>query len=420
VYRVTTLPNGLRVATARMPHMASVSLGVWVGVGGRHEPAEWNGLAHFIEHMLFKGTRRRTAAEISEAVEGIGGYLNAFTSEEHTCIYARARHDRLEELLDVILDMYLDSELAPREIAKEREVIKEELAMYLDQPSQHVHELLNATVWPDQPLGRPLTGTTATLDGFRRHHFARFLSSHYVVGSTLIAAAGNLVHDRLVLLVRRMANRFRPGPQPAFTPAESQQTRPAVRLHTKATEQTQVALGLRTCSRHDERRFALRLLNVVLGENMSSRLFQTLREDRGLAYSIYSSVSFWDDVGDLVVSAGLDTATLPKALKLIVRELSRLAEKPPAAAEFARARDYVLGQIDLGLESTESHMMAVGEQMLGYGRIFPVAEMKRRLGRVTPAEVQAAARDFFRPDRASLALVSPRRQARDLERLLAW
>jgi predicted Zn-dependent peptidase len=292
--------------------------------------------------------------------------------------------------------------------------------MYLDQPSQHVHELLNATVWPDQPLGRPLTGTPAALDRFRRHDFTSFLGSHYVAGSTLIAAAGQVSHERLVRLVKRFASRFRPGVQQAFTPAQSRQTRPAVGLHTKATEQTQIALGLRTCSRHDDRRFALRLLNVLLGENMSSRLFQTLREDQGLAYSVYSSVSFWDDVGDLVVSAGLDTGTLPKALALVVRELRRLIRHPPGRAEFERARDYVIGQIDLGLENTESHMMAVGEQLLGYGRIFPVAETRRRLARVRPVEVQAVARDFFRPDRASLALVGPRRRVRDLERLLAW
>jgi predicted Zn-dependent peptidase len=189
-------------------------------------------------------------------------------------------------------------------------------------------------------------------------------------------------------------------------------------LFTKKTEQTQLAFGIRTCSRHDERRHALRLLNTILGENMSSRLFQVVREDRGLAYSIYSTPSFFDDTGDLVISAGLDTGHLPETLRLILRELRRFRETPPAPGELRRARDFVIGQIDLGLESTDNQMNWIGEQWLGYGRIIPPAEIKRRLRAVTAAEIRAGARDFFRPDRLNLALVSPRKSTRDLARLL--
>ena len=418
MYRVTQLKNGLTVATAEMPQMMSVSVGLWVGVGSRYEPAPLNGVCHFIEHLLFKGTKKRSAREISQAVEGIGGYLNAFTSEEATCFHARASHDRFDELLDVLLDMLLDSKFDPADIAKEREVIKEEIAMYLDEPQHQVQELLNATLWPGQPLGRPITGTGKTLDAMTRADLLGYLRDNYVAGNTLVVAAGRLKHRRVVRAVTRYARRFHTTARPRFTAAHHDQQEPGIRLLTKKTEQTQIALGIRTCSRQDERRYALRLLNTVLGENMSSRLFQVLREDRGLAYSIYSTPSFFGDTGDLVISAGLDTDNLTKALQLILRELRRLREAAPSAAELRRARDYVIGQIDLSLESTDNQMHWLGEQLLGYGKILPPAQIKRRLREVTAGEIRAVARDFFRPERLNLALVSPLKTATRLVRLL--
>jgi len=407
MYFVTELKNGLRVATVEMPHMVSVSVGLWVGVGSRYEPPEVNGVCHFIEHLLFKGTKKRSAKEISQAVEGIGGYLNAFTAEEATCFHARASHNHFDDLLDVLLDMFLHSELAPADLAKEREVIKEEMAMYLDEPAHQVQELLNATLWPRHPLGRPITGTEKTLDQINRGCLSGYMRQHYVSASTLIVAAGRLKHGRVLRAVARQAAKFPTGPCPCFVPARSAQRHPVVRLFTKATEQTQLALGLRTCSRHDERRYALRLLNTLLCENMSSRLFQILREDSALAYSIYSTPSFFEDTGDLVISAGLDTDNLPKALRLILREMRRFRESLPGAAELGRARDYLIGQIDLASESTESQMNWLGEQLLGYGRIFDAAEIKRRLRKTTAGEIRAVAREFFRPERMNLALVSP-------------
>ena len=418
MYQITRLANGLTVATAEMPHMASVSLGLWVGVGGRYEPRELNGVSHFIEHLLFKGTKKRSAKEISQAVEGIGGYLNAFTGEDSTCFYSRARHDRFGDLLDVLTDMFLNSKFGPIEIEKERAVIKEELAMYLDQPQHQVQELLNEALWPDQPLGRPLTGTAKTLDAMTRGNLMDFQRANYVTGSTLIAAAGNLSPKDVVKTVARFAGRFPCGKRPSFQPATDGQTKPRIRLFTKKTEQTQLALGLRTCSRHDKRRYALRLLNTILGENMSSRLFQVVREDRGLAYNIYSSLSFFDDTGDLVISAGLDTDHVLQTLKLILRELRRLIHAPPAAAELRRARDYVIGQLDLSLESTDNQMTWMGEQILSYGNIVPPAEVKRRLARVTAGEIRTAARAFFRPERLNLALVSPLKTETSLAKAL--
>jgi len=418
MYQVSYLPNGLTVATAEMPQMMGVSLGLWFGIGSRFEAAESNGVCHFIEHLLFKGTKKRSAKQISEAVEGIGGYLNAFTSEEATCFHCRASHERFDELLDVLMDMFLNSRFAPEEIDKEREVIKEEIAMYLDQPHHQVQELLNATLWPRHPLGRPITGSDQTLDTLDRPKLVSYLGANYLTSNCLVVAAGRIKHRQVVRAVARYAPRVRGGTRPAFAPARDGQTAPNLRLVTRQLEQTQLALGIRTCSRHDKARYALRLLNAILGENMSSRLFQIVREDLGLAYSIYSSPSFFEDTGDLVISVGLDLENVDKALRLITRELRRMAQTAPSAAELRRARDYVIGQIDLSLEGTESQMNWIGEQLLGYGRVFMPGHIKRRLREVSPSDIRGVARAFFKPERLNLALVSPLKNARHLARTL--
>lgn len=448
---LTRLPNGLTLATAAMPHMASVSLGVWVGVGSRFETAAQNGASHFIEHLLFKGTRHRTARQISEEVEGLGGYLNAYTCEDHTCFHAKARADRFPALLDVLMDMFLDSRLAPTDIAKERAVIKEERASYRDQPQHIVQELLNETLWPGHPLGRAIEGTPASLDGLNRARLVDFFQANYVAANTVIVAAGNLTHAEVVQAIAPYAKRLPTGPRPQCEPVSSGPALPAaasrtmvppvppatgtvarpraggtpaplasprVRLHTKATEQTQIALGIRAVSRHDERRFALRVLNALLGECMSSRLFQSLREERGIAYDVSSAVSFFSDCGDLSIYAGVEEDKLEKVLRLIAAELRRLTVKAPSLGEVRRARDYIIGQFDLALEGTEPHMTWLGEQLIGHGQLIPAALSRERLAAVTPAQIRAVARDLFRPDRLNLALVSPLKSAAHLGPLL--
>jgi predicted Zn-dependent peptidase len=419
MYKVSRLENGLTVATAEMPHMTSVSVGLWIGVGSRYEPARLNGVCHFIEHMLFKGTRKRSAREISQAVEGLGGYLNAFTSEESTCFHARIRHQHLPEVLDVLADMVLEPRLAPVDISREREVIKEEIASYMDEPQHHVQELLNGALWPAQALGQPITGTPESLDGLARRNVLGYLQENYVADSLAIVAAGNIEHERMLKLAGKYAVRFRRGKRPAFEPARDGQQQPSITLACREVEQTQIALGVRACSRHDPRRYALRLLNAILGENMSSRLFQVVREDNGLAYSVYSSPSFFADTGDLVISAGIDPGKLQRALRLIIREMRRFRDRAPSPGELRRARDYAIGQIELSRENTESQMNWVGEQLLGYGEVLSPETIERRLCRVTPAAIQAVARDFFRSDRLNLALVGPIKNAEYLKRQLA-
>jgi predicted Zn-dependent peptidase len=413
------LPNGLALAMVELPDAASVSVGLWVGVGGRYEAAAVNGAAHFIEHMLFKGTRRRSARDLAQGVEGLGGYLNAFTSEEHTCFYAKAPHPHFGAVMDTLHDMFLNSVFAPAEIAKEREVIREELAMYTDQPHHRVEELLNAIQWPDHPLGRPLTGSEKTIASLTRAQLLAFRREHYVAPAMVLAVAGRLRRADCHEAALRLARHLPAGERRGFVPAQSSQRAPVVRAERRQTEQAQIALGIRTCSRHAPRRHALRLLNALLGENMSSRLFQLLREDRGIVYNVASSPSFFADAGDLVIAAGLEPDKLDRALRLIVAELRRLKAAAPGAPELRRARDYVIGQMDLSLENSENQMMWLGEQFLGYGRLFTAATVKRRLHQVTAAEVRAAAEAFFHPSRLNLAIVSPGRHTEAARRILA-
>ena len=398
--------------------MASVSMGIWSAVGSRCERAGETGISHFLEHMLFKGTRRRSAAQISQEIEGIGGYINACTSEESTCYHARAHASQAARLLDVLADIYLNPVFDRREITRERRVIKEEIAMTLDQPSHHVLELSDETLWPDQPLGRSIAGNERSLNRTRHSELAGFHTRHYVSGSTVVVAAGDIRHRDLIDLAKRLARHVPDGSRSSWFPAVNGQVRPQIKLFTREMEQTQLALGIRTCSRHDSCRCALRLANVMLGENMSARLFQSIREEHGLAYSIYSTPNFYHDTGSLTIAAGLDTAHTQKALKLTLDELRRLREKPPAAGELRRARDYLIGQLELSLESTESQMNWVGEQLLGFEQIIPPDEIKARLNEIRPGDIRRVARDFFQPERLCLSLVSPLKSNRGLRKLL--
>jgi len=420
MYDITTLPGGLRVITAPMPHMESVSVGVWIGSGGRHESRSLCGISHFIEHLLFKGTVRRSAKQISQTVEGVGGYLNAFTGEENTCYYAKASRQHLDLLLDVLGDMYRHPKLTGTDIAKERQVIKEELLMYRDQPDHYVNELLNETLWPGHALGRALAGTPASLDRMDRATLLDFKARRYVPVNTIVAIAGNCDH---AASVARVASHFparTPGRVARFAPVAVGQRAPQLRFLTKTVEQTHLAIGIRSYSRHDVRRYALKLLSVILGENMSSRLFQTIREEHGLAYSIQTATSFLADTGAFLISAGLDTRRLPKALKLILQELGKVARRAPAAAELRRAQDYAIGQMRIGMESTNNQMMWCGEHLLAYGCVQPPAEIERRVAAVTPAQVQETAADIFRDHRLNVAVITPSKDEPAIRALLTF
>jgi predicted Zn-dependent peptidase len=416
--RTTKMASGLTVASAELPHSENVCLGIWAGVGGRYEPVALQGVSHFIEHMLFKGTSSRSAREISETVEGVGGYINAYTCEDHTCFYAKAHHKKWPLLLEVLVDMYLKSSFAPEEIEKERAVILEELAMDLDQPQDYVHELLHEALWPEHPLGRNLTGTKRSLSTINREHILAFRKAHYVADNTFLIAAGKINHHQLCRVVSKWQHRLLNGSPPVFLPARLAADGPRARLLKKRTAQAQLALGIHACSRHDPRRFALKLLNTMLGENMSSRLFQAVREEEALTYSIHSSLSLYEDTGALTVAAGLDTPKLGRVLRVILRELKRLAATAPSKGELQRARDYVIGQMALNLEGSENQMMWVGEQLLGYRKVVSQPWIENQLQQVTPTEIRKLASQVFQTDRMRIALISPEGEPRSLEKML--
>ncbi|MDR3401706.1 MAG: pitrilysin family protein [Chthoniobacter sp.] len=416
-YRLSRLPNGVRIASVEMPWMRSVSIGVWAGVGGRHESAEKSGISHFMEHLLFKGTKKRTAKRITESVEGLGGYLNAFTTEDHTCYYAKAAAAHLPELCDVLGDMYLESQFAPGEIEREREVIREEILMYRDHPAQHAQELLTATMWPGHPLGRPLTGTVETIGKLRRSHFVDFRTQHYTGSTTIITVAGPVYHERVVELLTPIFGQLPKGRAPRFTRTRPKDGGAQVSLFSQETEQTHLAMGFHAFGRTDERRYALKLLSVILGENMSSRLFQKLRERHGFCYSVQTSMVTLADTGAIQVYAGLDAGNLEKAVKMILRELENICHKAPSRIELKKAQDYTIGQTFMGLESTSNQIMWMGESLLGYGKVLDPSEVERKILAVTPQDIQRVACHCLNRVRLGVAVVGP---LKNEEKIKGW
>jgi len=415
-YQLTKLSNGTRLATFEMPHMQSVALGIWAGVGGRFENKPMSGISHFIEHLIFKGTRRRTAKEITEAVEGLGGYLNAFTTEDHTCYYAKAGGQHFGMLCDVLSDMYLHSTFQQQEIEREREVIREEIMMYRDNPAQRAQELLSETMWPQHPLGQPLTGTVETISKFTRSMLQDFMGLNYNGSTTIVTAAGNVRHKDLLKEMSGRLGHLPSGRSPRYRRGRFRHGKPKVSLVSQATEQTHLAMGFYAFGRSDERRFALKLLSVILGENMSSRLFQRLREQYGFCYSVQSGMVALADAGLINIYAGLDTAKLQKAVRMIFRELESICKKAPGRQELKKAQDYTVGQTRLGLESTTNQMMFMGESILGYRKVLDPGDIEKRLMAVQPEDVREVACHCLDRARLGLALVGPFKNEEEIRR----
>lgn len=416
--QLTTLPSGLRIATCEMPHVETAAVGIWAGVGGRHEPQRLNGISHFIEHMLFKGTERRSARRIMEEVEGVGGDMNAFTSEERTCYYAAAASEFFPRLCDVLCDLYLFPKFSPKEIERERGVIGEEILMYRDEPSSHVHEMLNENFFHHHALGRPLAGTLQTIESFQREDFLGYRISHYHAGSTVVSAAGNIRHDDVVARVSKLLEKL---PRARKVTFDKVTKRPKFRIVTEKrdTQQTQIAMGLPGPSSHDYRRYALQILHVILGGNASSRLFQELREKRGLCYSVSTHPSCFADTGMLNLSLGLDQRNVEKSLKLIVSTFEDIKNKPVRPAELKRAKEYAVGTSRMSLERTSNQNMRMGGSVLVYGKIVDPEDIHARLRAVTAEDVQAAAQAFLKPEAATIAVIGPAPDEGEIRRVLA-
>jgi predicted Zn-dependent peptidase len=406
-YRTTSLENGVRIATREMPEMKSVSVGLWIAVGGRHEPEEFCGISHFLEHLLFKGTAKRTGRDITEEVEGLGGFVNAFTTEDHTCLYAKAAAQHMPTLANVLCDMYVNSLFAEQEIERERDVIREEILMYKDQPGQFSQELLTEAMWPRHALGRPLTGSVESISRIKREHLLKFIAENYNGLSTVVTVAGRCNHDEVVKSFRSKLKKLPRGRAPAFQRWNEVKREQRVLVAKDETEQTHLALGYHAMSRTDDRRHAMKLLSVILGENMSSRLFQQLRERYAFCYSVHSGTLVLEDSGLVSICVGLEPAKLRSALRAIHRELGKLLHKPPSKKELRQAQEYTIGQNELGLESTTNQIMWMGESLIAYDKVVDPEEVQAKFKEVTSEQIQEVANLCFAPQRMGLGVVGP-------------
>ncbi len=406
--RLTFLPNGATIVTSEIPTAESVALGIFVNVGGRHEPRKLAGISHFLEHMLFKGTPTRSALEISRAIEGRGGGINAYTQEDGTCYHARLPYEHLEKAFDVLNDMYRNATIAEDDFKRERDVIIEEIKMYKDLPQAVVMERMQEAMFMGHALGVPLAGDEKSLRGMTRQTLLDYKARAYVPGATIYAFAGRLSHDRCVALVERANSGVRRAKVLPFKPVDNRVRQQRLTVTHKEIEQVHAIAGFRVFGRHDDRRSALRVLNVLLGENMSSRLFQSVRERNGMCYSINSHYQFFAETGIFAISAGLDAQRALAALRLTAREVRRVVEKPIGAAELKRVKEYLLGTVRLSLESVEGQMAYVASSAQNYGRVVPPSEMLAKLKAVTADDVRSVACDIFEPSRMTLSLVTPR------------
>jgi predicted Zn-dependent peptidase len=394
----TVLPGGLRVVTEQVPGVRSASVGVWVGTGSRDESHDVVGAAHYLEHLLFKGTSRRSATQIAEEIDAVGGELNAFTAKEYTCYYAHVLDVDLPLAVDLVCDVVFDALLAERDVETERSVVLEEIAMRDDDPEDLLHDAFCSALLGDHPLGRSVLGTEESIESISRSQIFGFYQRQYVLPKMVLAAAGNIEHDRVLDLVRtalgaRLAGEGIPEPPRRGNARISGAQR--LVLHTDDTEQAHMMLGLRALDRHDERRFVLGVLNAALGGGMSSRLFQEIRERRGLAYSVYSSVAHYADAGSLSVYAGCAPERLGDVAGLVHAVLGEVADTGLSAAEVARGKGQLRGGLVLGLEDTSSRMSRIGKGELNFGNHLTVEQTLARIEAVTEEEVVALARELL-------------------------
>jgi predicted Zn-dependent peptidase len=402
--RRTVLPNGLIVLTEQMEHLRSVAMGVWIKSGSRCEPAETNGISHFVEHMLFKGTRSRSAQHIAREMDSIGGNLDAFTSKETICFNVKSLSDHVPIALDVLSDLVLNPVFAPNDIERERGVILEEIKIDEDNPDVLVHELFTQSFWKGHPLGKPILGTTETVGRLDQQQLFAYHGDWFHGGNMVFSAAGNLDHDRFT---EALAGKFSSLPG-GVARDELLAPRPSagIQLRNKRSlEQVQICLGVPAPPITDNNRYATLILNTVLGGGMSSRLFQTIREERGMVYSIYSDLSPYRDTGTLCVYAGTSVAKALEVVELILAEFRKMKLELLGEEELTRAKDQLRGNILLGLESSNSRMANLARQEMYFGQFFTVDEIIARIDEVTAAQVQTMAQRLFDPERIAVTLL---------------
>ena len=414
-YRKSVTPSGITLVTEQVEGRRSVALGVWVRCGARDEPFERLGISHFIEHMMFKGTERRDARAIAQSLESLGGHLDAFTAREQVCYFARALAEHIEPVVDVVSDIVCCSRFASTEVEREKSVVREEIFACEDDPEDKINELLSGQMWGEHPLGRPILGTPETVSGLDPDSLRDYFRRRYRPEILVVAATGALEHERVAELV---AGHFRPpdgeglplsGPPPAFTPS-------VVHASRAGLQQLYLSLGTRGLPYADDRRFALVVLHTLLGGGMSSRLFQSVREEAGLAYSVYSAADFHRDAGMFSIHLGVSPGRAREALKRVREELQALCDSGPTEEEVEAARGQIRGGLLMSQESVTSRMYQLAHDELYHGRFVPLDEQVGHILAVTREEVEEAARAFVKPERFALTALGPEESERLTER----
>lgn len=409
MYRKDTLANGIRVVSETLPKSRSVSIGVWVKIGSRHEPQQIGGISHFIEHLFFKGTEKRSAKDIAIEMDSLGGEMNAFTSQETTTYYAKVVDEHLPVVIEILADILIGAKFDPVEMEKERKVILEEIKGVEDTPDDYIHELFTSTVWPDNSLGRPILGTRETIGALKHDDIISYINNYYSPREIVISVAGNFEHARLIeLLNTHFGKLARNGlPKNEETPAFTH----AVSVKKKQLEQVQLCIGCKGLNYTHEDRYTMSALNTVLGNSMSSRLFQEIREQNALAYSIYSYVTSYRDTGLLTVYAGMDPLNALKVVRLVMKELKKIKEEGITPAEELRVKNQIKGSLILSLESSNSHMSRIARQEVYFGKYLSMDDIIKGVEKVTAEQVRRLAEQLFSRENIALTVLGPLNRA---------
>jgi predicted Zn-dependent peptidase len=401
----TVLKNGVTILSEKLEHFRSVSLGIWVNAGSREEKAQENGISHFIEHMIFKGTQSRNSLEIAKQLDAIGGLSNAFTGKETTCFHSRVLDKHFSNLADILLDIFLNSAFDPGEMDRERQVILQEINMVEDTPDEHVHVLFSHLFWMNHPLGRSILGTGESVAGIDKETIHHYIKRFYTPDRIILSAAGNIDHDALLGYFQPLFESIEAAPE--TYPRTMPDIHGGVLCHYKETEQIHICLGGKAPNLSSDLRFAGAILNTILGGSMSSRLFQEIREKRGLAYSVYSFLSAYIDTGLLGVYVGTGPKEVNSVLELVNKEIRGIQKGELSESDLAEAREHLIGGILLGSESPDSRMMRLAKNEYVFGRYVDFDEMVAKLEKVTVEDVIAIAKETFQDQAVSLVVLGP-------------
>ncbi len=405
MYQKTTLPNGVRIVTEEIDYVRSVAVGIWVGAGSRDEKEGYEGISHFIEHMLFKGTKNRTARQIAESLEAVGGQLNAFTTKEYTCYYAKVLDEDFDLALDVLNDMFFESLFDEEEIEKEKRVVIEEIKMYEDSPDEIIHDLFSDYVWDDHPLGRPILGTEASIKGLSKEKIHTFMNQHYAPDNLVIAVAGKIKHEDVLKKLSSIYGKFQRGGRRVLegTPVGHQVNK----MVYKDTEQMHLILGVPGVGQEDKDIFPMHIINNVLGGGLSSRLFQEVREQRGMAYTVFSYHSTYVDTGLFAIYAGTTPSNSREVVECILGEIMDIKKNGLTKEELERTKSQIKGGLYLGLESASSRMSRLGKTELTYNRVIAPEEVVEKLERVSMEDIHRVANRLWLKDKVSLLMLGP-------------